>query len=152
MYQAYLALSGSQKILLQNHTFECRDEYLGGTTELKSAPSSPSRSPTACRFKSSHLASRVSQGERRVSEGRAPRGSRARSPSIDGSQNGPSSLRYFGLPPAQPLRLALVDPTDRHIRAWKPVCHARSLITTRAFPLLLSPSPSSHGRLLVTEL
>jgi len=35
----------------------------------KSAPSSPSRSPTACRFKHSHLASRVSQGERRVSEG-----------------------------------------------------------------------------------
>src|SRR5271155_4543111 len=30
-------------------------------------------------------------------------------------------LRYFGLPPAQPLRLALVDPTDRYLRAWKPV-------------------------------
>src|ERR1700733_7875584 len=31
------------------------------------------------------------------------------------------SLRYFGLPPAQPLRLALIDPTDRYLRAWKPV-------------------------------
>jgi hypothetical protein len=41
----------------------------GNTIELKSAPSSPSRSPTPCRFKHSHLASRVSQGERRVNEG-----------------------------------------------------------------------------------
>ena len=39
---------------------------LGRTIELKSAPSSPSRSPTSCRFKHSHLASRVSQGERLV--------------------------------------------------------------------------------------
>jgi hypothetical protein len=30
-------------------------------------------------------------------------------------------LRCFRLPPAQPLRLALVDPTDRYLRAWKPV-------------------------------
>src|ERR1700733_7804468 len=30
--------------------------------ELKSAPTSPSRSPTPCRFKHSHLASRVSDG------------------------------------------------------------------------------------------
>jgi hypothetical protein len=36
---------------------------LGSTIELKSAPSSPSRSPTPCRFKHSHLATRVSQGE-----------------------------------------------------------------------------------------
>ena len=36
---------------------------VGNTRELKSAPSSPSRSPTPCRFKHSHLASRVSQGE-----------------------------------------------------------------------------------------
>jgi hypothetical protein len=34
---------------------------LGNTREVKSAPSSPSRSPTPCRFKHSHLASRVSQ-------------------------------------------------------------------------------------------
>ena len=27
----------------------------------------------------------------------------------------------FGLPSAQPLRLALVDSTDRYLRAWKPV-------------------------------
>jgi hypothetical protein len=30
-------------------------------------------------------------------------------------------LHYFGLPPTQPLRLALVDSTDRYLRAWKPV-------------------------------
>ena len=34
-------------------------------------------------------------------------------PSIDRSQNGLSSLRYFRLPPVQPLCLALVDPIDR---------------------------------------
>ena len=39
---------------------------LGNTRQIKSAPSSPSRSPTPCRFKHSHLASRVSQGERWV--------------------------------------------------------------------------------------
>src|SRR4051812_45167388 len=38
--------------------------YLGTTREPKSAPSSLSRSPTPCRFNHSHLASRVSQGER----------------------------------------------------------------------------------------
>ena len=38
-----------------------------------------------------------------------------------GPKNGLPSLRYFGLPPAQPLRLAFVDPTDRYLRAWKPV-------------------------------
>jgi hypothetical protein len=38
-----------------------------------------------------------------------------------GPKNGLPSLRYFGLPPAQPLRLAPVDPTDRYLRAWKPV-------------------------------
>jgi hypothetical protein len=36
-------------------------------------------------------------------------------PSMDGSQNRLSSLRYFGLPPARPLRLALVDPTDKRV-------------------------------------
>jgi hypothetical protein len=30
------------------------------------------------------------------------------------------SLRYFWAP-AQPLRLALVDPADRYLGAWKPV-------------------------------
>jgi hypothetical protein len=43
--------------------------HIGKTIELKSAPSSPSRSPTPRRFKHSHLASRVSEGERRVSGG-----------------------------------------------------------------------------------
>jgi len=56
---------------------------------------------------------------------------------------------YFGLLPAQPLRLALVDPTDRYLRAWKPVPSCLQFdSTTRAFPLLLPPSPSSNGRLL----
>jgi hypothetical protein len=73
---------------------------LGGTIELKSAPSSPSRSPTPCRFKHSHLASRVSQGERRVSEGRAPRGSRARSPSIYGSKMDSLLYAILGSPGA----------------------------------------------------
>jgi hypothetical protein len=41
-------------------------QTVGGTIQLKSAPSSPSRSPTPYRFKHSHLASRVSQGERLV--------------------------------------------------------------------------------------
>jgi len=31
------------------------------------------------------------------------------------------SLRYFGLGSSQPLRLALVDPTDKYLRAWKPI-------------------------------
>jgi hypothetical protein len=30
------------------------------------------------------------------------------------------TLRYFGLPPAQPLRLALVDPTDRILEGVEP--------------------------------
>ena len=59
--------------LLRNRALKCQDFHwakascLGSTREVKSAPSSPSRSPTPCRFKHSHLASRVSQGERRVS-------------------------------------------------------------------------------------
>ena len=40
-----------------------KEEQKSNTREVKSAPSSPSRSPTPCRFKHSHLASRVSQGE-----------------------------------------------------------------------------------------
>ena len=52
------------------------------------------------------------------------------------SPNGLPSLRYFGLPSAQPLRrLALMDPTDRYLRAWKPV------------PQFNHYSPSSNGRL-----
>ena len=46
---------------------EC--DGLGTTIELKSASTSLSRSPTPCRFKHSHLTSRMSQGERRMSEG-----------------------------------------------------------------------------------
>src|SRR5436305_12325138 len=53
------------------------------------------------------------------------------------------SLRYFGLRPAQPLRLALVDPTDRYLRAWKPVPSCLQFDQQRVlFPLLLPPSPS----------
>src|SRR5271156_4859984 len=51
------------------------------------------------------------------------------------------SLRYFGLP-AQPLRLALVDPTDRYLRAWEPVPSFLQFDQQRVvFPLLLPPSP-----------
>jgi hypothetical protein len=35
------------------------------------------------------------------------------------------TLRYFGLPPAQPLRLALVDPTDRILEGVE----ARSVVS-----------------------
>jgi hypothetical protein len=70
-------------------------------------------------------------------------------PSIDGSQNGPPSLRYFGLPPAQPRRLGLVDPTDRYLRAWKPVPSClqfdQQRVHSRFFSLLL---PLSNGHLL----
>src|ERR1700728_80613 len=64
------------------------------------------------------------------------------------------SLLYaiFGLPPAQPLRLALVDPTDRYLRAWKPVLPCLQLISKRVLScffsvlLPLSPSPSDYQR------
>jgi hypothetical protein len=45
------------------YTYEYRFGFNGRTMELKSAPTSHSRSPTLCRFKYSHLASRVGQGE-----------------------------------------------------------------------------------------
>jgi hypothetical protein len=61
--------------------------------------------------------------------------------SIDGSQNGLPSLRYFGLSPTQPLRLALMDPTDRYLRAWKPVPSCpqfdQQRVLSRFFSLLL---------------
>ena len=63
------------------------------------------------------------------------------------------SLLYviFGLPPAQPLRLALVDPTDRYLRAWKPAPPCLQFNQQRVLSpfssLLLPPSPSSNGRL-----
>src|SRR3984957_8758585 len=51
------------------------------------------------------------------------------------------SLRFFGL----------VDPTDRYFRAWKPVPSClqfdQQRVLSRFFSLLLSPSPSSNGRL-----
>jgi hypothetical protein len=51
------------------------------------------------------------------------------------------SLRYFGL----------VDPTDRYLRAWKPVPSClqfdQQRVLSHFFSLLLSPSPSSNGRL-----
>ena len=53
---------------------------------------------------------------------------------------------YFGLPPAQPLRLALLDPTDRYSRAWKPVPPSRSLINYACFPASSSPSFSLFQR------
>jgi hypothetical protein len=55
-------------------------------------------------------------------------------------------LRYFGLPPAQPLRLTLVDPTDRYLRTWKPVPSClqfdQQRVLSRFFCLLL-PLPTA---------
>jgi hypothetical protein len=52
----------------------------------------------------------------------------------------------FGLPSAQPLRLALVDPTDRYLRAWKPVPSCpqfdQQRVLSRFFSLLL-PLPTA---------
>src|SRR5947209_6201061 len=56
-----------------------------------------------------------------------------------GSQNGLPSLRYSGLPPAQPLRLAFADPTDRYLRAGNPFRHALSFDQER---VLSASSPS----------
>jgi hypothetical protein len=56
------------------------------------------------------------------------------------------SLRYFGLRPSQPVRLALVDPTDKYLRTWKPI--PSCILISNA--CLLPPSPSSNGRLLHT--
>src|SRR5947207_7761261 len=61
------------------------------------------------------------------------------------------SLRYFGLPPAQPLRLALVDPTDRYLRAWKAVpsclqCDQQRVLSrfySLLLPLLTAAFPPS---------
>jgi hypothetical protein len=50
------------------------------------------------------------------------------------------SLRYFRLPPAQPFRLALVDPIDRCLGAWKLVDQLR--VFSHFFSLLF-PLPSS---------
>src|SRR5947209_2460248 len=62
-----------------------------------------------------------------------------------GPKNGLSSLRYFGLPPAQPLRLALVDPTDRYLGTWMPVPSClqfdQQRMLSRFFSLLL-PLPN----------
>src|SRR5271170_6968502 len=64
------------------------------------------------------------------------------------------SLRHFGLPPAQPLRVASVDPTDRYLRAWQPTppCpqfdhYACFLASSPSFPLFPQPpSPLSSWR------
>jgi len=53
------------------------------------------------------------------------------------------SLRYFGLPPAQPLLLALADPTDRYLRVWKPVPVCLQFDQQRVLSrFFLPPSPS----------
>jgi len=63
------------------------------------------------------------------------------------AQNGLHSLRYFWLPPAQLLRLALVDPTGRYLRAWKPVPpypqFDRQRVISRFFSLSLFQQPPS---------
>jgi hypothetical protein len=82
----------------------------------------------------------VSDGERLVARVHAHL--RSMGPKIDFL-----SLHYFGLPPAQPLRLALVDPTDRYLRAWKPVPPClqfdQQRVLSHFFSVLLPLSPSS---------
>ena len=55
-----------------------------------------------------------------------------------GPKNGLPSFRYFG------LRLALVDPTDRYLRAWKPVPSClqfdQQRVLSRSFSLLPLPT------------
>jgi len=67
-------------------------------------------------------------------------------PRLIGPKMDSLSLRYFGLPPAQPLRLALVGSTDRYLRAWKPVpsClqFGQQRVLSRFFSLLL-PLPTA---------
>src|SRR5271170_5741901 len=84
-------------------TWSCTESCHDG--RFLNATSVISRSPTPCRFKHSHLASRVSEGERLVARVHAH-------PRSMGPKNRLPSLRYFGLPAAQPLRITLMDPTD----------------------------------------
>src|SRR5277367_5078615 len=55
-------------------------------------------------------------------------------------------LRYFRLPTTQPLRLALVNPTDRYLRDWKPR-YAAPIDHYLCFPASFAPSSSSNCRL-----
>src|ERR1700733_2515838 len=58
----------------------------------------------------------------------------------------PFLCAIFGLPPAQPLRLALVDPTDRYLRAWKPAPSCLQFNQQRVlshFSSLLLPLPTA---------
>jgi len=121
------------------------------TRGVKSARSSPSRSPPACRFNTRTSRAGwagVSEGERRVSEGWAARSSRARSPSIDRSQNRLPSLRYFGLPSCATASSSRPCGSDRQADTQgrgRPFRHARSLINYACFPAS-SPSISLFQR------
>jgi hypothetical protein len=68
-----------------------------------------------------------------------------------GPKNRLPSLRYFGLPPARPLRLALVDPADRILKGVEARSRRTcSLINNACFPVSSSPSsllPLPNGRL-----
>jgi hypothetical protein len=88
----------------------------------------------------------VSHGERRVSHGRA-KGERLVARVHADLRWVPKWTPFlyaiFGRPPAQQLRLALVNPTDRYLRAWKPVPSCLQFDQQLVlFPLLLPPSPS----------
>src|ERR1700733_13524738 len=63
------------------------------------------------------------------------------------------SLRYFRLPLAQPLRLALVDPTDRYLRAWKPVPPCLQFDQQRVFSRfsLLLPFPTAAFSIIIAK-
>src|SRR5271170_8167861 len=93
-------------------TWSCTESCHDG--RFLNATSVISRSPTPCRFKHSHLASRVSEGERLVARVHAH--PRSMGPKMD-------SLLYTILGSLLRNRfvLPLWDPTDRYLRAWKPV-------------------------------
>ena len=91
----------------------------------------------------------MSHGERRVSDGRV-KGERLVARVHADLRWIPKWTPFlyaiFGRPPAQPLRLALVDPTDRYLRAWKPVPCACSLTSNACFShffSLLLPLPTA---------
>jgi len=120
---------------LANYTDRNSRGIPGRSRELKSAPSSLSPSPTPRRFKHSHLASRVSQGERRVSVSRLARTFTL----VRWSQMG-SLYAIFGPSPfAQRRRASTTSPVKAC--ASKP----KALLYLSSKPSTLSHSSSSRA-------
>jgi hypothetical protein len=67
---------------------------------------------------------------------------------VDGSQNGLPSLRYFRFPHAQPLCLALLDPIDRILKGrGSPFRRACNACSPASSSLLLPPSSVGEEQL-----